>query len=343
MKHGTSRRTSWAVVVLAAVAALALPALGAGALANAGFERADQTGAQPRGWTTNAWAPTAVFAWDRSVARQGHRSVRIQAGEMNDAEWLQTVAVQPDTLYRLAGWIKTSQVARTVESVNAGANLGFFGSWDRSTAVMGTSGWTEVSATTYSGHNTQLTVAARLGYWSGVTTGTAWFDDLSLTAVAQPERIANPGFERGTHAAGAIPTGWGTVAAVGSSSSFAWDRAVSHSGKRSVRVTSATADDAMWVQSIPVWPNTWYELSGWIRTRDVAHSTDVLDPGANLSFLGTWDRSAPVFGTQRWTRVSVTTNSGTQAYLVIAARLGYWSGVTTGTAWFDDLTLTALG
>lgn len=113
MRHETSRRMSRALVVFGAVAALALPALGYGSraqaataspdcgrnlLANGGFERADRSSAQPSGWTTNAWAPTAVF------------TVTANSGERN-----------------------------------------------------------------------YLVIAARLGFWSGVTSGTAWFDDVTRT------------------------------------------------------------------------------------------------------------------------------------------------------------------
>lgn len=358
-----SRASRWrevgrAAVVVGAAAALALPAFGSGAaahaavsapfdarnvLVNGGFEQRGSGGAQPAGWAPDVWSSSAVLSWDGSVAHQGRHSVRVQADLPNDARWTQTVAVEPNTVYRLTGWIKTSDVHSVAgQSVNAGASLGFLGLWDRSVGVLGTEGWTQVGMTLNSGDQTQLTVAARLGFWSGLATGTAWFDDVRLTAVTSPQRIVNAGFESGAHAAGAIPAGWGQLAAVGSSSSFGWDCAVSHSGKRSVRITSAIADDAMWTQAVPVRPHTRYELSGWIKTAGVNHSADLLDPGANLSFLGTWDRSAPVFGTQGWTRVSVTTDSGDQTYLVVAARLGYWSGITTGTAWFDDLTLTAL-
>lgn len=56
----------------------------------------------------------------------------------------------------------------------------------------------------------------------------------------------------------------------------------------------------------------------------------------------TWTRSPGVFGTTDWTFVSVIFNSGPQTRLTLAARLGYWSGTATGTAWFDDLRLTRL-
>jgi hypothetical protein len=49
-----------------------------------------------------------------------------------------------------------------------------------------------------------------------------------------------------------------------------------------------------------------------------------------------------LIGTHDWTYVSAVTDSGDAQYLLVAARLGYWSGTTSGTAWFDDLSLIPL-
>jgi hypothetical protein len=103
---------------------------------------------------------------------------------LNDARWVQTVQVQPFTQYRLSGWVKTSGVAHTLEATDAGANLSFYGTWTHSVGVFGTNDWTYQSVLLTTGAETQLTVGARLGYWSGTTTGTAWFDDLRLEATS---------------------------------------------------------------------------------------------------------------------------------------------------------------
>lgn len=148
---------------------------------NGGFERAaDATATAPLGWTTSSWQPTAEFSWSGSVAHRGRHSVRIDAPQPDDAFWSQTVPVQPHSLYRLSGWIRTAGVAHTTEPVDAGANLSFAGTWDHSPGVFGTTRWTMAWVTVNSGDRTELTVAARLGYWAGTTSGTAWFDDLRL-------------------------------------------------------------------------------------------------------------------------------------------------------------------
>jgi murein DD-endopeptidase MepM/ murein hydrolase activator NlpD len=142
----------------------------------------------PTSWTRDAFLlPDVTMVWDNTQAVQGSKSVKIVADVPNDARWVQTVAVQPDTDYRLSGWIKTENVAHTSETVDAGANLSLYGTWDRTSGLFGTSDWTYVTLDFNSGSNTQVTIAARLGYWGGTTTGTAWFDDLRLEPLSPSE------------------------------------------------------------------------------------------------------------------------------------------------------------
>ena len=149
--------------------------------------------------------------------------------------------------------------------------------------------------------------------------------------------LINPGFEDGT----TTPTAWNKDAFVLANSTFEWSIDFFHSGSRSVKIISATANDARWTQTVTVQPNTDYKLSGWILTNDVAHTAETNDAGANLSILdGTVNHSTPsLFGDNPWTFVSLTFNSGANTQVTVAARLGMATGSTTGTAWFDDLKL----
>lgn len=144
--------------------------------------------------------------------------------------------------------------------------------------------------------------------------------------------LTNPGFERGASGA---PSAWSTDIFAGAT--LSWDTAQSHRGCRSVKIAAAAPDDARWIQTINVTPGQSYLLSGWIKTEGVTHSAQSVDAGANLSLFQTWEHSQGVFGTQDWTHISMVFNAGSRSQVTIAARLGYWSGTTTGTAWFDDL------
>jgi dolichyl-phosphate-mannose-protein mannosyltransferase len=61
--------------------------------------------------------------------------------------------------------------------------------------------------------------------------------------------------------------------------------------------------------------------------------------GASLGLVDDWPRTTDIRGTQDWTYAEITINSGSRTDLYIGARLGHWSNTTTGTAWFDDLSL----
>jgi len=135
----------------------------------------------PTGWTRDIWNwDNAILTWDNSVHKSGSKSVKITASAPNDARWIQTVSVQPYTNYRLSGQIKTEGVTHADGPVVAGANLGLFGTWEHTAGLFGTNDWTPVSMQFNSGSQTSATIACRLGYWSGLATGTMWCDDLKL-------------------------------------------------------------------------------------------------------------------------------------------------------------------
>ena len=147
--------------------------------------------------------------------------------------------------------------------------------------------------------------------------------------------LLNGGFEDG----GSTPDFWGKDAWIISRSTFTWDSAQKHSGNRSVGISNDTTNDARWVQTVSVQPNAKYRLSGWTKTQDVATNGD---RGANLSILGGFTSTNKLYGTNDWTFVSVDFDTGSVTSLQVAARLGMYSGDTTGTAWFDDLKLELL-
>ena len=228
-------------------------------------------------------------------------------------------------------------VANTAESVDAGANLSIIGGYTRSAGIFGTTGWRYASLVFNSGSNTQVTVAARLGMYSGTTTGTAWFDDLRLeplNLVVVSNLLQNPGFESGN----LQPSSW-TTDALTSSSILTWTGDQFHEGSKSVRVFSSSPNDARWIQTAAVSPHTDYVLTGWIKTANVGHSPESNDIGANLSILGQETPPPDLKGTNEWTRLALLFNSGLSSSTTVAARLGFYSGINTGTAWFDDMWL----
>jgi hypothetical protein len=154
-------------------------------LLNGGFEEGNYspTGT-PDNWTKESYDSSPVMLWDDTQSFEGNRSVKITLTTHNDARWMQTVNVQPNTNYLVSGWIKTDYDSGSIQRVDLDAFL-FLLEYPvhHSQPLFSTNDWTYVSFAFNSGEQTQFTVAARLGGWGETTTGTAWFDDLQMTPI----------------------------------------------------------------------------------------------------------------------------------------------------------------
>jgi hypothetical protein len=87
-------------------------------------------------------------------------------------------------------------------------------------------------------------------------------------------------------------------------------------------------------------------LTAWVRTKDVEHSSEGADCGANVGVQFTTPQlqypaqSGAVFGnTDGWQQVSVTFDTDDRKSADVLLQLGCYSGTTTGTVYFDDLQL----
>ncbi len=341
--------------------------LGTNLLANRGFEMGAEL---PARWERRAvWYDDALFRWEtRPPVRpggggglRGLHSVGISTPVINDAAWVQGVEVMPDTTYCLSGWIRTQDVAHSHDQADPGANISVVQPQGYSEGLFGDNDWTWVSLSFDTGPRTEIQVAARIGGYAGNTTGTAWFDDLRLVEVpscdqddgdglASSNLLEGPGCARSC----GVPRGWvrrsdlsdGSVVE-GETPDRDAPRGPVRRGRSCAKVPMPASGDAYWVHSVQVQPHTTYRLTGWIKTRDVGHTTSFMDAGANLSLLdktvnGGFAHSEPLFGDNDWTWVSVTFDTGPEAEIEIVARVGIDSGTTTGTAWFDDIRLVDL-
>lgn len=173
----------------------------------------------------------------------------------------------------------------------------------------------------------------------------AWLCGASMLGLVQasdlcrppPNLIANAGFEEGVSSAGAHPDGWRFESPYGTSMGT-WDNAVAHRGRRSIRIDAIQPDDARWLQSANVPLGRLLYLGGWIKSDHVQRLGQPDSPGATVSVLGRWDQPAPTLGTTPWHSVGVSFFSDTSP-LLVAPRLGFWGGLASGTAWYDDLVL----
>ncbi len=110
-------------------------------------------------------------------------------------------------------------------------------------------------------------------------------------------------------------------------------------GTPCLRVSTAKASDCGVAATVAVKAGTRYRLSGWIRTEDIVPVRG--SDGVMLNVHG-MVRTAGVAGTTDWTEVSVEFDAEEDAEIVVHCLFGGWGGAR-GTAWFDDVSLVAVG
>ena len=150
----------------------------------------------PEGWYTDAYFKDdgyTEFSSFEITDGSGNYAARIRNIAANDARFAQDVAVEPETIYCLSGYI----LAEDVQD-GRGCNLSIEGVYAFSESLYETgSQWryVEYYGQTGSDQNT-LTVFARVGGYSGESTGVGSFDQLSLTKADElPDGIlADPWF-----------------------------------------------------------------------------------------------------------------------------------------------------
>ena len=176
------------VLVLAIAAAIIISSFvgfqpkGVNLIKNGGFE--DVQNGLPVDWYTESYTTGADF----SVVSDGYdgNSVKIVNNNYNDARFVQKVSVNPNAIYRLSAWVKTEDVqARPgVDENSACANVSVLEMFNASQTLSGDSEWTRIDFYGQTGAGQKsILVAVRLGFYSGDTMGTAYFDNVELVQV----------------------------------------------------------------------------------------------------------------------------------------------------------------
>ncbi len=171
--------------------------LSAGALAaeenlleNGGFEQISEAG-QAAGWQTKAYIDREDMTWFRITdekAHSGQYSAMIDNIGLNDARYIATVRVEPESLYRLSGYL----YVEPMEQSGCGANLALEDVYARTEAFYDTAGeWQYVQwygETDTDQH--EVTLGVRVGGYGGESIGKAYFDDIALEKVDElPEGV----------------------------------------------------------------------------------------------------------------------------------------------------------
>lgn len=142
------------------------------------------TNGQPTGWRQSTWSGVAEFRVDADHGHTGAPCVAISSESGGDASWSFPVKVKRNTNYRLTAWVKTENlVAGSGNGVQLNLHeLQFEG---KSQSLAGTNDWTQLVSEFNSGNRNSILVNLLFGGW-GQSTGTVWFDDVSLVEIAAP-------------------------------------------------------------------------------------------------------------------------------------------------------------
>ena len=167
--------------------AVALAEEGENLLKNGDFSEID--GDAPANWRKDMWLTDAGVSL-LSVDPNGFdgNCVTVTNVDENDARFAQTVAVEPDTLYRVSGMIRASGC----DGDGYGATLSIEDVFVYSDGVYDTDGdWQYVELYGLTGPDqTTLTVFARVGGYGTLSRGSASFDDLAVNRVDEASEDA---------------------------------------------------------------------------------------------------------------------------------------------------------
>jgi hypothetical protein len=161
---------------------------------------------------------------------------------------------------------------------------------------------------------------------------------LALAASAPAAELSkNPLLTQGS---GGVPLHWTKNAyrPEETVTTFGWS--LDKLGIGTLKIESREANDARWVQKVPVSRNTWYRITGWARADNVGASA----MGAYLSVMGTFYNSRDLRGTQGWQPLGLWIKTGgLDTTLEIACRLGGYASLNSGTAYFTGISVEAAG
>ena len=121
-------------------------------------------------------------------------------------------------------------------------------------------------------------------------------------------------------------------------SEFKRDSEIKYSKADSYRIVSNTANDATFYKKVKVQKNMPYKVTCMVKTENVISEDDISGVGAQISVIGTTEKSIAITGTQDWQKIEMIFNSKDREEVDIGFRLGGYLGKCTGTAWFSDFT-----
>ena len=122
---------------------------------------------------------TSNFTRDKEVTTGKSASYKIESKEFNDAMFYETIKVDPQTPYKVTCMVKTENVINQEKNFGGGAQISIEGTTERSNAISGTNDWQKLILYFDSKDRTEVNIGFRLGGYDNMSTGTAWFTDIT--------------------------------------------------------------------------------------------------------------------------------------------------------------------
>lgn len=158
---------------------------------------------------------------------------------------------------------------------------------------------------------------------------------VATSALASTELVKNGLLTAGSDGK---PSNWRSDGYAADATQYVWS--VDDNGLGLLTIDSTKPNDARWIQNVPVSPNTWYQVTGWIRAEDVGAQA----MGVYLSLLDTFYNSRDLRGTTPWQPVALWVKTGAlETTLQVSCRLGGYSSLNTGRGFCTGISVSAAG
>ncbi|MCR5809104.1 MAG: glycosyltransferase family 39 protein [Clostridiales bacterium] len=174
--------------LLAMILCAPVMAQNASLVRNGDFEKFDESDKFPDYWDFHSYEAEYKENYGNASAfceQDAERGsvLHITVKEDDDAAVYQAIRVEPLSIYRISCFIRTENVEN-----GGGANVALRDIIACSEGVYGTSGWQEVTLIGKTGPDqTSIVVSCRLGGYSAVSHGDAWFDDFRVEKLDSAE------------------------------------------------------------------------------------------------------------------------------------------------------------
>ena len=169
-------------------------------------------GTVPSEWRTDRWETGpefTQFSWQAPSGDEPGQAI-ITSLKPNDARFVQDVGVKELTWYHISAKVRSENIG----GETIGAYVSLMEGFQNSNDVKGTNeDWqlVELWLKTEKWQD-RLQIALRLGGYSSLNTGKAWFSDVRVEAASGPPPNAQNVFQPSTHTGGVAPLGlWGLI------------------------------------------------------------------------------------------------------------------------------------